>query len=461
MKRLLITVIIALSIGSSLRAQEVIMADKIVAVVGNSAILYSEVQEMSKQILAQRREAGYTLDRSANIEALENLMTQKLLYNQALADSVVISTDDIASMVEENVAAMVRSKGSIGALETFYHKPIFDIKEEFRQKYEEARYAQRMQQEIGAKVTITPGEVERFYKAINKDSLPVIPEQYIYAQIVKYPASTLLAKQRVKERMLEMRERIISGTRFDVLARMYSDDGSALKGGEMEPSPKESFVKPFADALAKLKPNQISEVVETEYGFHIIELLGKDGNLYHCRHILMRPKFTDAELADADRTLDSLATLIKKGDLTFEAAALAHSDDQYSKRNGGLVSNHDMLIAYNAFDAKLTSTKFLKEDLQREDFMALRSLKEGEMSNSFRAQDIKGNALSRMVKLVKIVPSHNATLKEDYLRMEELALQDKQEKEFDKWLNSKIDGMYVRIEPEYKKADFENQKWFK
>ncbi|MFR4026216.1 MAG: peptidylprolyl isomerase [Alistipes indistinctus] len=204
-------------------------------------------------------------------EALETLIEQKILYNQAQIDSLNIDTGDIAIMVENTLSQEIAEKGSQAAVELYYHKPIFDIRSDLQERYEEMRYAGRMRQEIRSKSSVTSGEVERFFKHLPKDSLPIIPEQYVYSQIVRYPPSTEDAKFRTRERMLELRERIMNGTKFEVLARMYSEDpGSAIRGGEMDPMPKESFVQPFADALAKLKPGQISEVVETEFGYHLI-----------------------------------------------------------------------------------------------------------------------------------------------------------------------------------------------
>lgn len=271
------------------------------------------------------------------------------------------------------------------------------------------------------------------------------------------------AKQRVRERLLDMRERIISGkASFATLARMYSEDNSAVRGGELEAMALDGFVQPFADALEKLRPDQISEVVETEYGFHIIQMIERTANgYYRCRHILIRPYYTPSELAESDRLLDSLAALIRADSLSFEKAALEYSDDPYSKQNGGLVSNHDILESQQAFDAKLTQTKFYKEYLMTADYNAIRRLKVGEVSNAFQTTDMKSNQLSKIIKLVEIIPSHPATLEEDYLMIEEAALNDKKHREFEKWLNDKIDGMYVRIDPEYRDGEFENTHWVK
>jgi peptidyl-prolyl cis-trans isomerase SurA len=443
-----------------------VMLDKVVAVVGGSSIVYSEVADYARQLVEQRRQEGYTSDRDPMNEALEALMTQKLLYNQAQIDSVEINSNDILSQVEDQVQQMVDMEGSISKLEAKQHMAIFNIREILRQRYEEQAYASAMQREVVSKVTVIPGEVERYYKSLSKDSLPTIADQYVYAQITKFPKSMKEAKQRARERLLDMRERVITGkARFDNLARMYSVDGTALRGGEMDPTPLAGLDEAFAKTLEGMKPGQISEVVESQFGFHIIQLLDKRGQLYHFRHILLRPEYTSDELGETLNQLDSIADLIHKDSITFEKAALRFSDDAASKMNGGIVSNHDILERYQAFDAKLTVTKFLKEDFGRfkslDDYNALIRLKPGEVSDAFLTEDLLGNQLGKIVKLVEVIPTHAASLNEDYLRLEEMALQDKQERVFREWLTKKIDGMYVFIDPEYRNGEFENKHWVK
>ncbi|MBE6198468.1 MAG: peptidylprolyl isomerase [Rikenellaceae bacterium] len=469
MKKLLSIVICLLIAASAVVAQKrFVMLDKVVAVVGTSSVSYSDMQQYARQIIEQRRSEGYTSDRSAQNEALENLMMQKLLYNQALLDSVEISKGEVAQRVEQQVQAMIDREGSISAVEKKSHMAIYHIRDLFRRQIEEQSYAQMMQQTVVSKTKIVPGEVERFYNSLDKDSLPVIAEQYMYAQIVMFPKNMKEAKLRTRERLIEMRERIVTGkTRFATLARMYSVDGSAIQGGELEPAPLAGFVKPFADALAELKPGQVSEVVESEFGFHLIQLIDRKGQLYHCRHILLRPTFTMDEILAPMRDLDSLANLIKKDSLTFEEAAKKHSDDKHSKQNGGIVTNHDLLERYSAYDAKLTATKFLKEDFGAmggksiDDYNAIRRLKEGEMSAPFRSNDMMGNELVKIVKLLKVIPAHKASLDEDYLRLEQLALSQKQEREFKEWLDKKIAAMYIYIAPEFRSDEFENKNWVK
>ena len=444
------------------------MLDKVVAVVGGSSILHSEVVEYAEALTSQRRQMGYTSDRDPMNEALEALLEQKLLYNQALIDSVEINSADIANRIEEYLQMLIEEAGGIAELETKEHMPIFTYREMLRTRYEEQSYAQAMKMQVTNKVTIVPGEVEQYYERIDKDSLPMIGEQYVYAHITKFPASLKDAQRRTKERLLDMRERVIKGeTKFSTLARMYSVDGSAIYGGEMEPMPAAYFVRPFAEALEKLKPGQVSEIVETEFGFHIIELIDRKGDNYHCRHILLRPTYTVEEIVAPMRDLDSLVNLIKKDSLSFEEAAKRHSDDKHSKMNGGIVTNHDLLERYSAFDAKLTATKFLREDFGAmggksiDDYNAIRRLKEGEMSAPFRSSDMMGNELVKVVKLLKVIPAHNASLDEDYLRLEQLALNEKQEREFRSWLDKKIASMYIYIAPEFRNAEFSNKNWLK
>lgn len=446
-----------------------VMLDKVVAVVGGSSILYSEVQEYADALVAERRQMGYTSDRDPMNEALEALLEQKLLYNQALIDSVEVNTSDISGRIEAYLQMLIDEAGGITELEIKEHMPIFTYREMLRTRYEEQAYAQAMKMEVVGKVTVVPGEVEKYYERIDKDSLPIIGEQYVYAQITKFPASLKDAQRRTKERLLDMRERVIRGeTKFSVLARMYSLDGSAIYGGEMEPGPSSMYVRPFAEALEKLKPGQISEIVETEFGFHIIELIDKNGDIYHCRHILLRPTFTRDELMQPAHELDSIARLIRADSLTFEDAALRFSDDASTRNNGGIVSNHDILARQGVYDgARLTATRFLKEDFGQmggkslEDYNALMQLKVGEVSNSFQTTDLNGNQMSKIVKLVEIIPPHVASLEEDYIRIEEMALEHKQQQAYRKWLNSKIESMYIYIDPEYRSDEFEYDGWIK
>ncbi len=468
MKKWILGVLLMAPIFSA-QAQQQVMLDKVVAVVGSSSILHSDLTEYARQLVEQRRQQGYTSDRDPMNEALEALLLQKLLYNQAQIDSVEVDMSGIQSRAEEQLQSLIDRTGSIRELEEIYHMPIYNIREELRQTMQEQSMAQSMQSQVTSGVSITPGEVEHFYKSISRDSLPIIPDQYVYAHITRKPSSQEEAKRRTRERLLELRSRIMAGeARFETMARMYSVDGSAMRGGEIEPSPLQGLFQPYADALAELKPGQISEVVETQAGYHIIQLIDKRGNLYHSRHILMRPAYTIDELSEPMLFLDSLADRIRQDSITFEKAAMLHSDDSFTKMNGGLVTNHDILERADAYNVDYTQTKFLKEDFANDsfhkpyvDFLHLSALKPGEVSNAYQAEDVMGNQLSKIVKLVEVIPAHKASLKEDYIRLEQMALSRKQERTFREWLDKKIAAMYIYITPELRDGEFENKNWVK
>ena len=444
-----------------------VVLDRVVAVVGGSSILYSEVSQMAQQLVEQRRAQGYTSDRDPMNEGLEELMKQKLLYNQALIDSVVVGADgNIEAQVESMLQEMIAEAGSVKDLETREHMPLFNYRDILRQQVKEQYYAQEMRMDIVKNVVVTPGEVERYYNQLKEEDKPLVPEQFVYAHIVRFPASQEEAKRRTRERLLDMRERIISGrSSMAVLARTYSQDpGSAMKGGEYPPGPLTNLTAPFAEALAKLKPGQISEVVESMYGFHIIELIDEPKNgMYHYRHILLKPVYTVEEENEPLKFLDSLSTVIKADSITFEAAAMEFSQDDLTKMNGGLVTNHDLLIRFNANNVKYTATKFRREDFsdKQQDYMNLIRMKEGDVSSAFVTTDINGNVISKIVKMLRIIPTHSASMEEDYVTIEEMALTEKKNGVFDKWMREKIDGLYVHIDPDFREGEFEYDNWVK
>lgn len=464
-KRILSGTAAVLAVFTSVAQPRQVMLDRVVAVVGNSSILHSEVEGAAAELVENRRQQGYTSDRDPRNEALEMLMEQKLLFHQGQIDSVFVNPAEISGRTEEHLRSLIEEAGGISELEHSQNMPVFNIREKIRKHYEEMAYADEMRRSVVSGIRITPGEVERFYKGIDKDSLPLIPEQYIYAQITRFPATMTEAKQRARERLLDIRQRIISGeSRFEIMARMYSEDASAPRGGELDPAPLTAWTPSFSRALGELKPGQISEVIETEFGYHLIYLIDQKGSIYHARHIVLRPTYAEEELIAPARMLDSIARLIRQDSLTFEKAALDFSDDTNSKMNGGIVTNHDLLKYYGV---QATTTRFKREDFGREalksleDYNALHNLKEGEVSGAFRTTDMIGNQLSKIVKLMRVIPPHTASLDEDYIDIERMTLSLKQQKTYREWLDEKIDGMYVYIVPEMRDGAFENKKWVK
>lgn len=438
------------------------VADKVVAVVGNSAILYSDVVKQADEITLERREMNYTPDRSAENEALETLLLQKLLYNQAQIDSIDISyaMGQINNYAEEMVNQLILQAGSLQKYEAQEGRPAFEIKGEIIDRLSEYQYAQDMMASVTRDITVTPGEVERHFRKLKKEELPIIPEQYVYAQITRFPKSSEGAKQRTKERLLEIRERILNGARFDMMARMYSvDPGSAFKGGELPPMAKNQFDPAFGEALAKLRPGQISGIVESTYGLHIIQLIRMEGENYVARHILLKPIFSDDELQETLTTLDSIANLIRNGEMTFAEAALRESDDAGSRLNGGLVTNIDAMKMNRMSNPEAATTKFVKDQVAPADYKELAKLKIGEISPAILSFNAKGDQMGKILSPVEIIPSHRADMSTDYLVMEQLALEEKKQKYFDEWLDHKIQTMYIRIDSSFDTSQFERAAW--
>ncbi len=450
-------------------AQQRVILDKVVAVVGGSSVLKSEVDDYVRQLNERAVYEGYTPERDPLSQAVEELMTQRLLYTQAQIDSVEVDAQTVKMQVESQMQSMIANAGGIAELERAQNMEIYNIRALLTNRVEERSYADMMKNKVVSRVAITPGEVEQYFKGLSRSSLPMVGEQYRYAQITRFPESIDEAKRRVREELLSMRERIITGkAQFSSLAQMYSaDPGSAYRGGTMEPAPSSAYTENCGNALEALQIGQVSEVIETEFGYHIIELLDKRGDLYSCRHILLRPSYTTEELMEPILFLDSLVTVIRNDSMSFERAAIQFSDDVTSKMNGGVVTNHDLLERYGASDAKLTVTKFLKEDFgaggykSLDDYVQISRMKAGEISGAFTTQDLLGNQLAKIIKLIEVYPAHTASLKEDYLQIESMALDDKYQRVFNEWLNKHIESTYVFVDEEYRDLGFKNAKWIK
>ena len=459
----LLTLFAVCGISTSAVAQS-FTADKVVAVVGNSAILYSDVVKQADEIILERREMNYTPDRSAENEALEALLLQKLLFNQAQIDSVDIgyAQGQIRSYADDMVNELILQAGSLQKFESQEGRPAFEIKDEIISRLEEFQYAQDMMATVTRDIKVTPGEVERHFRKLTKEELPIIPEQYIYAQITRFPKSSESAKQRTKERLLEIRERILNGARFDMMARMYSvAPGSAFNGGELPPMTKNQFDPAFGEALAKLRPGQISGIVESSYGLHIIQLIRMEGDNYIARHILLKPIFSDDELKETLTTLDSIADVIRRGELTFAEAALRESDDAGSRLNGGLVTNIEAMKMNEIANPEAATTKFYKDQVAPADYKELAKLKIGEISPAILSYNAKGDQMGKILSPVEIIPSHRADMSTDYLTLEQMALEEKKMKYFDEWLDKKIQSMYIRIDSSFDLSQFERQAWGK
>lgn len=446
--RIIIVATLLLFSGLSLYAQEgENIIDQVIAVVGGEKILLSDIEQEIMRMKMQ----GIIPDKQERCRILEQMLTQKLLLTQAKIDSIEVKESSVESEMKRRLDYFSRQLGSEEALENYFNKTIYEIKDDLRELIREQLLTQQMRQKIISKVTITPSEVKRFYRTTPKDSIPTIPEQYELQQIMIYPPASDKAKLEVKERLLELRNRVLNGERFSTLAVAYSEDrSSAIRGGELGFRSREELVKPFADAAFNLKEGQVSQIVESEYGFHIIQLIAKKGKQVNVRHILLKPRYSSDMLAQAMTKLDSIATLIKTDSLTFEKAAARFSQDKKSNINGGLMIN-----------PYTNTSRFEKEQLLPADFYVIKKLKEGEVSKPFESRDEHANIVFKIVRIKRIIPSHRASIDEDYDIIQTLAKKEKETEIMTDWTTKKIKSTFIRIDKQFRNCPFTIKGWVK
>ncbi|MCC8063071.1 MAG: peptidylprolyl isomerase, partial [Rikenellaceae bacterium] len=327
------------TVAQALSSKPQYIADEVAAIVGSSHILLSDIERTTGEVLKLRQQQGTLSNRPARAEAFETLLLQKMLAEQARADSLDKdlrgSLDD---QVEHQIQEMVREAGSVKALEKKHRKEIYAIKDDLKREAEDMQLANIMQSNVMQKVTITYTDVAQFFEKLPTDSLEMVPEQYVYAQIVRFPPETEERKFEVRQKLLEYRQRILEGESLSALARLYSmDPGTSRNGGEWGPGDINQLVYPIVEALESLKPGKVSEIIETEYGYHIVELISLKGNLVHFRQILLKPTFTVEETEKEMQLLDSLARKIGTDKKAFEDAVKIYSDDKETNQNGGVV----------------------------------------------------------------------------------------------------------------------------
>ena len=421
------------------------VVDKSIAIVGNEMISLSDVEGQVQAMRAQGLPAN-------RCEILENLMQTKLLIAQARVDSLSVSPDQVNAQLDQYMAEMTTRAGGEDELAEYLGKPIYKLRQEWRAQIEEQTLAQQEQSEIAKNLPeLTPYDVKQFLDTVDVASLPVVPIKYQMSQICVYPDREAAAIA-VKERLLNIRERIINGERFATLARLYSEDpGSARKGGELGMASKTIFWPAFSDAAMSLKPGTISQIVETPDGFHIIEVLEKKGDMFNARHILIKPSYTDEDREKAFKRLDSLRTAIIDSTITFELAARFFSEDPATRTNGGQMA-----------DPATGSAYFEIDQLKPQDYAAIQDLKVGEISQPIVSLDNEGrdgNLVYKIVRLDKIVPAHTATFESDYTELLGIVRNAKTTEAIDKFLDEKIDTSYIIIDPLYKDCEFSRKGW--
>jgi peptidyl-prolyl cis-trans isomerase SurA len=443
-----IAVAIAFLLAPAIGISQPKVVDQVIAVVGNNIILRSELENQLKQMKQQMAESDIALDKC---ELLEDLLFNKLLLHQAQMDSVEVNENQVESEMDRRIKFFVSQIGSEQKLEEYYGKSINEIKEEFRQLVKNQLLIQQVQGKITSGVTVTPSEVKAFFNKIPKDSLPYVNSELEIAQIVLIPKISEEAKMEARKKLEEFRERILNKkATFVTLATLYSDDpGSAKRGGELGFVERGSFVPEFEAVAFKLKEGQVSDIVETTYGYHILELIERRGEKINIRHILISPKTNQTDLLNARLQLDTIRNKIVNSDtLSFAEAAALYSDDKDSKYNGGLMIN-----------PQTGTTRFESGQVDPTLFFAIDKLKLGEISQPLMFQMPGGKQAYRILMLKTRTEPHVANLKDDYGRLQEAALNEKQHNTTNKWITKKLSSTYFRISDDYKDCKFETFKY--
>ncbi|MFP4023270.1 MAG: peptidylprolyl isomerase [Thiohalospira sp.] len=447
LKRLLIFTILIVSF-LNLSAQKQYVADRIIANVGDKIILQSDIENQVIQLMAQ----GYQGKTDMKCEVFEELLIQKMLLIQAELDSIQIGVNQIESELDQRLNYFIRQIGSQEKLEEFYKKSMIEIKEDFRPLIREQMLTQMMQSNLVQDIVVSPKEVEKFYKNMPKDSIPMVNTQYQINQIAVYPPENEKSRAEAREKLLDIRQRIIDGERFSTLAVLYSEDpGSARKGGELGFRTRDELDPEFAKAAFRLTDDGgVSRIVESEYGFHIIQLIAKQGSQVNVRHILIIPKVDIEQKVAAKNKLDSITDLIRNDSLTFTQAALRFSEDEQSRLNDGLMVN-----------PKNSSLKFNLDELPRGEYNIVKDLKPGEISEPFETVDDKGKPVFKVVKIDKKIEAHKANLKDDYEMIEEIAEMEKKQKKFENWLEERKKKTYIHIDDSFINCKFLEDGWIK
>lgn len=422
------------------------LIDEIVAVVGAEIVLYSDIQIQKNQIKAQGYKGELT-----DCDVLEEILFEKIMLNQAKVDSLEVSDEMVEGELNKRIEVFVRQIGSIEALEKYYGKSISQIREEFFDALKDQLLVQRMESEIGSDMNVTPSDVQNFFNAIPKDSLPFINASVEMAMIAKFPKPSVEEVERVRNRLRSFKEAVEKGQdEFETLAALYSDDpGSASRGGNLGLKPRGTWVPEF-DAIAfSLKEGEISAPFKTDYGYHIMQLLEMRGQLYNANHILMVPKISSDGLTTAREELDSIRTLILRDSVSFALAAARFSDHERSKNQNGAMVN-----------PQTGSTIYEMDELDPTVFLTIDTLKKGGLSKPVFFEDVSREKGYRIIKLVNRTNPHRANLSDDYQILQRMASEKYRAENMDRWMRRRINETYIKLNEEYHDCDF-GYPWLK
>ena len=425
--------------------------DEVVWVVGDEPILKSDIESMRMQGEME----GVKWEGNPDCSIPEQLAVQKLFLHQAAIDSIEVTESDISQSIDDQINYWIQlADGSREKLEEYRKMTISQMRQQMHDEFKNRELIQKMRRKLVEDINVSPAEVRRYFENLPEDSIPMVPTTVEVQIITRQPKVSIEEINRVKDALREYTDRVNRGeTTFATLARLYSEDGSARQGGEIGYTPKAALDPVFASVAFNLTdPNKISKIVETEFGFHIIQLIDKRGERINVRHILLKPRVTREALEQASHQLDSLANDIREGKFTFDEAATYVSDDKDTKSNHGIMAN--------ATEMTRTS-KFRMQDLPTEVARAVEQLKVGEISAPFEMINSKGKTVCAIIKLKSRTESHRATITEDFQVMKDVVLAKRREEALQAWVAEKLKNTYVRMADQYRDCDFEYQGWVK
>ena len=430
---------------------EASVVDEVIWVIGDEPILKSDVEAMRLQ--AEMEGTRWSGDPDCIIP--EQIAVQKLYLHQAAIDSIEVTESEITESVDQQINYWLQMVGgNKEKLEEYRKQSISEMRASMHDDFRDRQLIQKMQMKLVGDISVSPADVRRYFSNLPEDSIPFIPTQVEVQIVTNTPHIEQEEIARVKNELRDYTDRVNRGeTSFATLARLYSEDGSARLGGELDYEGRAKLDPAFANAAFNLTdPNKISKIVETEFGYHIIQLIDKRGDKVKCRHILLKPKVSNEALQNARNRLDSIATDIRAGKFSFEEAATYASDDKDTRSSFGLM--------YPRGDRERTS-KFRMQDLPTEVARVVDTLKVGQVSDAFQMINSRGKIVMAIVKLKSRVDGHRATITEDFQEMKDVVLEKRRQDFLKEWVQNKLKTTYVWMNDRYKNCNFEFEGWVK
>lgn len=445
MKKNIILICLCL-IGVGAYAQQEEVVDKVAAVVGRNIVKLSDVEKSFAQV---RLKQGISNADSYRCEMLESMMISKLLIYKGEVDSIEVTDDEVENYVQYELKNMLRQFGTKEAFRQATGYTYDEAHDFYFDMYHDYLLSHRVQANLTETVKVTPAEVASYFNSIPADSLQMIEEEYEVAQILMQPKISETERDRVRTELAKLRERVLNGEKFSMLATLYSQDpGSSKKGGELGFFTRGDMVGEFESAAFALKPGEVSPIIETQYGFHILQLIERRGNNINCRHILICPKVSAEDLLKSRIKLDSIAQAIRQGNITFEEAAKQYSDGT-TKTIGGVMT-----------DAYTGSNRFTKASFaERYPGISISNMEANEVSNATPLTTDDNKDAYHIITLIKKHPSHKLNLADDYDKIQNAALEKAKNDKVMEWAQRQIRNTYIRIADDYKDCNFK-LKWF-